>query len=84
MNVLIAGFSYVRKNYFDTFKFYPPKGRTFFLLPKIWKAKGGKVVFNSPEAENVFTTKAFFYHSHYPLIGGLLKGWMPSFPLDKE
>ncbi|PIR41802.1 MAG: hypothetical protein COV30_01245 [Candidatus Yanofskybacteria bacterium CG10_big_fil_rev_8_21_14_0_10_37_15] len=81
MRILIAGFPYVRKNYSDTFDFYPQKDRIFFLLPKKWKAKKGKIVFSPPKKNNVFTVNAFFYHSEYPLIGGLLKGWMPSFPL---
>mgnify|MGYP001596696643 CR=1 FL=1 len=81
MNILIAGYPYIRENYFNTFRYYPAEGKIFFLFPKIWKAKNGKIVFNPPEEPNVFTTKAYFYHSHYFLIGGLLKGWMPAFPL---
>ncbi|MBX4189743.1 glycosyltransferase family 4 protein, partial [Candidatus Parcubacteria bacterium] len=28
----------------------------------------------------VITAPALFSHSHYPLVGGLLKGWIPSLP----
>lgn len=81
MKILITGFPYVRESYFATFRFWPDKDQLVFLLPRSWKAKGGKVVFHPPKDTNVFTASAFFYHSHYPVIGGLLKGWMPAFPL---
>ncbi len=81
MNILIVGYAYIRENYFNTFKFYPePKGINF-LLPKIWKAKGGKVVFRPPLGPNISLANAYFYHSNYPLVGGFLKGWMPAFPV---
>ncbi|TSC90057.1 MAG: group 1 glycosyl transferase [Parcubacteria group bacterium Gr01-1014_2] len=81
MKILIAGYPYIRKNYLNTFKFYPEKDKVFFLLPKIWKIKKGKVIFKSPEEPNIFKTPAFFHHSLYPIIGGLLKGLMPAIPL---
>ncbi|MDO8496466.1 MAG: glycosyltransferase [bacterium] len=80
MNILIAGYAYIRENYFNTFKFYPESEKISFLLPKIWKSKGGKVVFHPPKDLNIFLSRAYFYHSHYPLVGGLLKGWIPVFP----
>ena len=81
MKILIAGYPYIRENYLNTFKFYPEKDKVFFLLPKIWKIKKGKVIFKPPEEPNIFKTPAFFYHSLYPIIGGSLKGWMPAIPL---
>ncbi|MEK7217499.1 MAG: hypothetical protein AAB640_00470, partial [Patescibacteria group bacterium] len=63
----------------NTFNFYPEKDKILFLLPDVWKVKGGKVVYHAPKRDNVFTTKAFFSHSRYPIIGGLLKGLMPGF-----
>ena len=80
MPILVAGYSYIKENYFNTFNFYREKDKVFFLLPNVWKAKGGKIVFHPPDRPNVFKTRAFFYHSHYSLIGGILKGWMPLFP----
>lgn len=79
MNILIAGYPYIRENYLNTFNFYPEKDKVFFLLPDVWKVKGGKVIYRAPKRDNVFTTKAFFSHSHYPIIGGLFKGFMPGF-----
>lgn len=79
MNVLVAGYTYIYPSYLNTFRDYP--GDIFFLLPKIWKAKGGRVIYNPPVRDNVITTTAIFSHSHYPVIGGLLKGWMPALPL---
>lgn len=81
MRILIAGYPYIRENYLNTFKFYPEKDKIFFLLPNIWKVKKGKVVFKPPDGPNIFKTPAFFHHSHYPIIGGSLKGWMPAVPL---
>lgn len=80
MNILIAGYAYIKKNYLKTFQFYPELEAINFLLPKVWKAKGGKLQFVPPQRSNIFTAKACFYHSNYPIIGGLLKGWMPAFP----
>lgn len=81
MKILIAGFPYIRKNYLETFNHYPHDDELFFLLPNLWKIKKGKYTYHPPEQTNIFKTRALFYHSHYPIIGGLLKGWMPSFPL---
>ena len=80
MNILISGYAYIKENYFNTFKFYPEPEALSFLLPKIWKAKDGKIVFHPPKGPNVFLSGAYFYHSHYPLVGGILKGWLPAFP----
>jgi len=78
--ILITGFPYIRENYFATFCRYPDSDGIIFLLPEIWKIKKGKVVFRPPKQKNVYTTRTFFHHSDYPVIGGLLKGWMPFFP----
>ena len=80
MNILIAGFPYIRENYFNTWRHYPAQGKIFFLLPESWKVKNGKIVYYPSKDSNVFSAKAYFHHSHYPVIGGLFKGWMPIFP----
>lgn len=77
--ILIVGFPYVRERYFATFRYWPKPGEVSFLLPSAWTAKEGKVVFHPPEDSNVATTRAYFHHSHFPVIGGLLKGFMPGF-----
>lgn len=79
MSLLIAGYPYIKEAYFKTFDSYP--GKVYFLLPKIWKAKDGKLIFKPPLRPNVYMTKAFFYHSNYPIVGGAFKGWMPIFPI---
>ena len=81
MGILFAGYTYIRDGYRKTFSHYPDSDQLFFLLPHEWKARGGKVVFKTADSHNIFKTKIFFFHSHYPVIGGLLKGWMPAFPL---
>jgi len=81
MSILITGFPYVRERYFATWRSYPEPDELYFLLPRVWTAKEGKVTFRPPSDERVSTTRTLFPHSHFPIIGGLLKGWMPAFPL---
>jgi len=80
MKILVTGYAFVRKNYLDVFKYYHGNDGIYFLLPKTWKIKSGKVVYRPPVEENIFTTGTYFHHSQYPLLGGLLKGWMPWLP----
>lgn len=79
-NILVVGYTYINDSQRATFDFYPRPENVFFLLPKIWKARFGKVIYHGPKAKNIFLTRAYFHHSLYPVIGGLLKGWMPNFP----
>lgn len=79
MSLLVAGYPYIKETYLKTFDLYPEV--VYFLLPRNWKAKGGKLIFKVPVRPNIYTTRSLFYHSNYPIIGGLLKGWMPFFPL---
>lgn len=78
--ILITGYTYVDEASLKTFDFYPAGDAISFLVPEKWSLKDGKHIFIPPQKENIRTTKAFFSHSHYPIIGGLLKGWMPIFP----
>lgn len=77
--VLIVGYPYVRERYFATFRHWPEQGGVTFLLPRRWTAKEGTVVFTPPSDANIATAETYFTHSHYPIIGGLLKGFMPGF-----
>jgi len=79
--ILITGYTYVDADSIKTFDYYPPGDIINFLVPERWSLKEGKKIFIPPQKGNVRTTKAFFDHSNYPIIGGLLKGWMPIFPL---
>lgn len=81
MKIVITGYTYTRPNLFEVFDFYPEKKNLYFILPNNWKAKKGQVVFKpfKKEGFNIFHSPAFFFHSHYPLLGGLFKGWMPFF-----
>jgi glycosyltransferase involved in cell wall biosynthesis len=78
--ILITGFPYVRKNFSETFDYYPNPEDIFFLLPRVWKVKRGKVIYKPDQKKSISTTATYFHHSHYPIVGGLLKGWMPFFP----
>ena len=78
--VFITSYPYVYERYFRVFDYYPQKDSLFFVLPKKWEAKGGQIKVKTPIRKDIeiVTAKALFFHSHYPLVKGLLKGWMPS------
>ena len=61
------------------FDFFHRKDDLVFILPKAWKSKGGRLVEYPIEKSygTLVATEAYFWHSHYPLIRGQLKGWMP-------
>ncbi|MDP3954723.1 MAG: glycosyltransferase family 4 protein [bacterium] len=82
MNVLIVGYPYIKEDYIRTFEGYPKPEDLGFLLPRSWKAKGGKIVYKPSKntSLNILKTQTYFYHSGYPLVGGSLKGWMPALP----
>lgn len=80
-SVLVVGYAYVRENYRRTFDFYPKSGRVGFILPRSWPVKNGSFVYLPPERDNIFKTWTVGFHSNYPVIGGLFKGWMPPMPI---
>ncbi|MBI2057598.1 MAG: glycosyltransferase family 4 protein [Candidatus Yanofskybacteria bacterium] len=61
------------------FDFFGNKDSLIFILPRVWKAKGGKIRVTPPVRSEFKIIKTWtpFYHSHYPIIKGMLKGWMP-------
>ncbi len=81
MKILLSGYTYTRENLFEVFESYPEKENIYFILPSNWREKGGKVVYQSFKKPgfNIYRSPALFFHSNYPLIGGLFKGWMPFF-----
>ena len=81
MRALLSGYTYTRENLFEVFESYPEKENLYFILPSNWKEKGGKVAYRpfKKEGFNIYHSRAFFFHSKYPLVGGLFKGWMPFF-----
>ncbi len=78
--ILIVGYPYIRESYLKTFDFYPTPKDISFVLPRRWPIKGGQVVYSAPARKNILTTTALCTHSNYPIIGGILKGWMPFLP----
>ncbi len=62
------------------FDFFEQRDALVFILPKLWKSKGGKIKDVPADSSQFKIIKAWtpFYHSHYPIIRGMLKGWMPS------
>ena len=77
--IFITSYPYVYERYFKVFDFFPEKEKLFFILPNTWEAKGGKIKVKTPVRQDIkiISTEAYFFHSHYPIIRGLLKGWMP-------
>ncbi len=81
MRILLSGYTYTRENLFEVFESYPEKENLYFILPSNWKEKGGKVLYKifKKSGFNIYNSHAFFFHSNYPVVGGLFKGWMPFF-----
>lgn len=79
MKIFINSYTYAYERHLRMFDFFYDKEKLIFILPKIWKAKKGKIVVRPPENNDFKIVKTFspFYHSHYPIIRGMLKGWMP-------
>ncbi len=78
--VFITSYPYVYERYFRVFDYYPKKDSLFFILPKKWEAKRGQIKVDTPIRKDIkiISTRAFFFHSRYPFVRGLLKGWMPN------
>ncbi len=79
--IFITSYPYVYERYFRVFDYFPEKDRLVFVLPERWEAKGGQIKVRTPRRSDIkiIPAKAYFTHSHYPIIRGLFKGWMPSF-----
>ena len=75
-NLVVIGYPYTRPNFRAVFE----SPNVYFILPKTWKIKEGKAEYRTSSNPQIMTTTAPFYNSNYPIIGGLLKGWMPMFP----
>ncbi len=76
--IFITSYPYIGERHRQVFDYFKKKDDLVFILPEVWKMKGGKVVMRA-EVNGEFKiipTKARFFHSHYPIIKGQLKGWM--------
>ncbi len=78
--IFITSYPYVYERYFRVFDYFPDKKNLTFILPDNWTAKDGAIVASLPSRSDIAIkgVRSYFSHSHYPLIRGLLKGWMPS------
>lgn len=79
MKIFVNSYIYAYDRFLRMFDFFQDKDSLVFLLPKSWKSKGGKIKVVPPDKSEftIIKTWAPFSHSHYPLIKGMLKGWMP-------
>src|SRR3989344_8080641 len=77
--IFITSYPYVYERYFKVFDYFKNKQDLIFILPNNWQAKRKGRYLKPPQRADIkiLTTAAYFWHSHYPIIGGLLKGWMP-------
>ena len=80
MKIFINSYVYAYERFFRMFDFFEDKDSVIFILPKLWKSKGGKIkdVPNYKSEFKIIKTWTPFHHSHYPIIKGMLKGWMPA------
>ena len=80
MKIFINSYIYAYARFFRMFDFFEKKDALVFILPRVWKSKGGKIKDVPPDKSEFKIIKTWtpFYHSHYPIIKGMLKGWMPS------
>lgn len=79
MRIFVNSYTYIYERHLRVFDFFHDISRITFILPKVWKAKGGKIIVRPPVKSrfNIIPTWSPFYHSRYPIIRGMLKGWMP-------
>ncbi len=79
MSIFITSYTYIYDRHLRMFDFFQNKQNLVFILPRVWKAKGGTIIVRPSETSglNIIPTWSPFYHSHVPIIRGMLKGWMP-------
>lgn len=78
--IFITSYPYVYERYFRVFDYFENKQDLFFILPTNWQVKKRGRYLTPPHRDDIkiITAKSYFWHSHYPIIGGLLKGWIPA------
>src|SRR3990167_5058637 len=76
--IIITGYPYAYPYYFRVFGYAGNKKDFIFILPKLWKAKAGKVKINleAQEGFNTYGLSAVSYGGRG--WRGLFKGWLPS------
>ncbi len=78
--IFITSYPYVGARHLKVFQSFTNKNDLVFILPESWPMKDGKVMLH-PDVRsglNIVSTQARFFHSHYFLLRGLMKGWMPA------
>ncbi|TSC91537.1 MAG: hypothetical protein CEN90_335 [Parcubacteria group bacterium Licking1014_17] len=76
--IFVTSYPYVYERYFKVFDYFKNKKNLTFLLPAKWKTRSGFIVPPIRDDIKIIPVKAFFYGSNYPIVKGLLKGWMPA------
>ena len=81
MKIFVTSYTYIYEHSYGVFDYFKNKEDVVFVLPKKWKSTKGTKTTVYPKERKGFkfiTTSAPFYHSHYPIMRGHLKGWMPN------
>lgn len=78
--IFITSYTYFGSRHINIFRHFKKKDDLVFILPEKWLEKDGRIIplEISREEFKVISTPAYFYHSRYPIIRGMLKGWMPA------
>lgn len=78
--IFITSYPYIGPRHIRVFDFFKKKDDIVFILPKIWKMKNGKVIMKAESRPDlkIIPARTFFFHSHYPVVRGHLKGWTPA------
>ncbi|HVZ10828.1 MAG TPA: glycosyltransferase family 4 protein [Candidatus Paceibacterota bacterium] len=76
--IFITSYPYVHERLFNVFRYFKDRTRLMFILPNNWPAKDGRPVeVPRDDIARVIPVPSYFFHSRYPIVRGILKGWMP-------
>src|SRR3989344_4733114 len=76
--IFITSYPYVYERNFKVFDYFKNKKDLVFILPQKWKTRAGFINPTKRDDIKILSTKSYFYGSKYPIVRGLLKGWMPA------
>ena len=76
--IIITGHPYAFPYYFKVFEFFENKDNLIFILPKLWKAKMGKINIKLEKKTGfvIYGAKAVSFGGRG--LSGLFKGWVPA------
>ncbi len=76
--IFITSYPYVHERLFNVFRYFKDRTSLTFILPNNWPAKDGRPIeVPHDDVAQVISVRSYFSHSRYPIVRGVLKGWMP-------